>query len=104
MKYHYQIVSQLDDIRTDSKNFMVGTSQEDEENHRGFDKIEIAQRLGEEEMQRCGLSTDNWRVRVYPVAENVEEEDILDGHAYPAHETWDDSPKTIEEYNRVNGD
>ena len=83
---------------------MVGTSQLDEENHGGVKKIEIAQRLGEEEMQRCGLSPDKFHVRVYPVPENVEEEDILDGHAYPAHETWDDSPKTIEEYNRVNGE
>lgn len=28
--------------------------------------------------------------KVIPIAENVEEQDMLEGHPYPGHECWDD--------------
>lgn len=97
MKYHYQIVhtANYKEIHTDSRNF--GTEKGD---FGGFKTTKEAAEHCESEMKRYKLN-DDWFIRTIPVAETVEEEDQLAGHAYPGHETWDDSPMEIKAINEA---
>lgn len=91
MKYHYQVISSFDptDIPLDSSKL----------NQLPCDTYKEADALGEESLIALGLDKDQYYSRVIPIAENIIEEDELDGHCYPGHEMWNDSPTTLKEYN-----
>ena len=101
MKYHYQIVSKSDQtcIHTNSEHFMY-IDNGIELSYGGFGSRATADTCGMLRMMEYNLDPDQYYIKIIPVPETVTEEDALSGHSYPGHETWDDSPKTIEEYNR----
>lgn len=53
------------------------------------DNSELATELGHEQRRLLKLSMVFYDVKVEPIAETVEEEDMLNGHPYPGHETYD---------------
>ncbi len=82
MRYHYRIISSFDltDIPVDSGNF-CGEENHGTDEFQGFRTEDMANTVGESELKQ--YNTDQYYVQVYPVAENVTEQDIMDGMVYP---------------------
>ena len=88
MRYHYYVHLIGDNTHVASKS----ETNPDRETHGSFKTEEQALDAGEE--MKNVLPEDvraNFTVSTYPVAQTVEEQDILEGHAYPGHETWRDA-------------
>lgn len=94
MKYHYELTKiylDEEDVHTDSRFFTTLSEDENpvEIDFSGFNTPDEAYQAAEERKQQYSYS-DDWQIQVYPEPENMEEEDMLNGHPYPGHETWPD--------------
>jgi hypothetical protein len=83
MKYHYQIIAVFGEKR------IVADTSNPKQDLEPFDKKEDAE-ADAMKVLKDQFNEENYYIEIIPVAENVEEEDMLEGHAYPGHETWND--------------
>lgn len=84
MKYYYKIIQRT------TEEVVVNSQTASINDINGYGNAEIAQKIGEAAKSISGYNTNQYYVQVYSVPETIVEEDMLEGHMYPGHETWED--------------